>query len=246
MQWVAQGFLFVRGDTAIHRLDPRVRLLLSLTLFSIALINHSVIQLSIIIGIVICLICASKIFRRFTKAMVFTMVIALLAFGLKLLFNPSNPHQAVILGIRLFAIIASTSMFFLTSTPDELEQVMRWLKLPSDFVMVFVIAVRFVPVLLLDALQIMDAQRSRGLEFDKGNIVQRIRNAIPVMVPLIAVALNRSLDLAEAMDSRAYGASKKPSSLYRLKLRRNDYLTLVLILIGTSIGIYASLLIMIF
>ena len=246
MQWIAQGFLFVRGNTAIHRLDPRTRLVLSLVLFSIALISRSIIQLSVIIGIVLCIIYAARIFRRFTKSMIFTMVIALVAFGLNLLFNPSHPHDAIVFGMRLFAVIASTSLFFLTSTPDELEQVMRWMKLPSDFVMVFVIAVRFVPVLLLDALQIMDAQRSRGLEFDKGNIVQRIRNAIPVMVPLIAVALNRSLDLAEAMDSRAYGASRKPTSLYRLKLRRNDYLTLVIVVLGASIGIYASLRIMMF
>lgn len=240
MQWVAQGFLFVRGHTFIHKLDPRVRLLMSLTLFSVALLSHSIIELSIIILIVLTAVATAKIIKRFGKAMVFTAVIALIAFGLNLFFYPSSPHQAIVFGIRLFAVISSTSLFFLTSTPDELEHVMKWLRLPLDFVMVFVIAVRFVPVLLLDALQIMDAQRSRGLEFDKGNIFQRMRNVIPIMVPLIAVALNRSLDLAEAMDSRAYGATKKPTSLYHLRLGKKDYMMLVVLIAGAVIGFYAA------
>jgi energy-coupling factor transport system permease protein len=143
-------------------------------------------------------------------------------------------------------VISATSLFFLTSTPDELEQVMKWLKLPSDFVMIFVIAVRFVPVLLLDALQIMDAQRSRGLEFDKGNILQRLRNSIPILVPLIAVALNRSLDLAEAMDSRAYGATKSPTSLYHLSLHRFDALVLIVLTATAILGMYTALYVRLF
>jgi energy-coupling factor transport system permease protein len=188
----------------------------------------------------------AKIIKRFAKAMIFTAVIALIAFVLNLVFYPSSPHQAVVFGMRLFAVISSTSLFFLTSTPDELEHVMKWLRLPSDFVMVFVIAVRFVPVLLLDALQIMDAQRSRGLEFDKGNIFQRMRNVIPIMVPLIAVALNRSLDLAEAMDSRAYGASKRPTSLYHLKLKIADFATLAILFVSAAIGLYITLYVKLF
>jgi energy-coupling factor transport system permease protein len=240
MQWIAQGFLFVRGHTVIHRRDPRVRLLLSLTLFSIALLSHSIEELVVIILIVLSIVSIARIIKRFAKSMIFTAVIAVVAFLLNLFFYPSSPHQAVVFGLRLFAVIASTSLFFLTSTPDELEHVMKWLHLPTDFVMVFVIATRFVPVLLLDALQIMDAQRSRGLEFDKGNIFQRMRNVIPVMVPLIAVALNRSLDLAEAMDSRAYGATKKPTSLYHLQLKGPDYALLAILLVGAVIGLYTT------
>ncbi|MHB1868296.1 MAG: energy-coupling factor transporter transmembrane component T family protein [Nitrososphaerales archaeon] len=246
MQWVAQGFLFVRGHTVVHRLDPRVRLLMSLSLFSVALLSHSIEELSIIIAIVLTIAGIAKIIKRFAKSMLFTAVIALIAFALNLFFYPTSPHQAVVFGVRLFAVISSTSLFFLTSTPDELEHVMKWMRLPADFIMVFVIAVRFVPVLLLDALQIMDAQRSRGLEFDKGNIFQRMKNVIPVMVPLIAVALNRSLDLAEAMDSRAYGATKKPTSLYHLTLRRSDYAMLGIVLLGVVIGVYVSLYVKLF
>jgi energy-coupling factor transport system permease protein len=87
----------------------------------------------------------------------------------------------------------------------------------------------------------MDAQRSRGLEFDKGNIITRVRNTIPILVPLIAVAVNRSLDLAEAMDSRAYGATKRPTSLYVLKYKLSDILVTCIASLASIFGIYVAL-----
>jgi energy-coupling factor transport system permease protein len=246
MQWIASGFLFVRGTTVYHRLDPRVRLAISLSIFSVSLLSHSIIFLCSMVALTLGIVLVAKVIRRFAKSMVFTAIISLVAFGLNYYFTPQSPHLAVVFGIRLFAVISSTSLFFMTTTPDELEQVMKWMKLPADFIMIFVIAVRFVPVLMLDALQIMDAQRARGLEFDKGNFVKRLRNTIPVIIPLIAVALNRSLDLAEAMDSRAYGATKKPTSLYKLSLKTRDYATLLLLILGVILGLYVIFFLTIF
>jgi energy-coupling factor transport system permease protein len=95
---------------------------------------------------------------------------------------------------------------------------MKWFRLPRDIVFAFVTAVRFVPVLMMDALQIMDAQKSRGLELQKGNIFSRFKRFIPILIPLIVDAVLRSGDLAEAMESRAYGAVKKPTSLHKLEM----------------------------
>jgi len=213
---------------------------MSVALFVVALLSHSIMELSALLLIIFSVVGLARIFHRFAKAMIFSIVISFIAFVVNFLVAPSAPYVAVIFGLRLFAVISSTSLFFLTSTPDELEQVMKWLRLPSDFVMVFVIAVRFVPVLLLDAIQIVDAQKSRGLEFDKGSFVQRLRNSIPVVIPLIAVALNRSLDLAEAMDSRAYGANKNTTSLYHLKFSNGDIILIIAVICGMFIGLYAA------
>jgi energy-coupling factor transport system permease protein len=214
--------------------------MMSVSLFVVSIVSHSVIELVSLILIAVALAASARIVLRFGKSMLFTTVVSLIAFAVNLFLGHRTLVESVVFGLRLFAVISSTSIFFLTTTPDELEQVMKWMRLPNDFVMVFVIAVRFVPVLLLDALQIMDAQRSRGLEFDKGNIIQRFRNAIPVLVPLIAVALNRSIDLAEAMDSRAYGAVRKPTSLYILSLNTKDVASLVIIAIGAGFGLYLA------
>jgi energy-coupling factor transport system permease protein len=240
MQWVASGFLFVRGRSVLHRLDPRTRLFLSTTIFVTALLSQ-IEELVLLITITIGLVFLARIVKRFSKAMIFALVLSVVTFVLDLYVFPVGLIGAATYALRLFAVIASSSFFFLTTTPDELEQVMRWSRFPPDFVMVFVIAVRFVPVLLLDALQIMDAQRSRGLEFDKGGVFKRLRNTIPLLVPLVAVAVNRSLDLAEAMDSRAYGATKTPTSLYILKFKISDVMTLLLVTVGFGVGIYTAL-----
>ena len=240
MQWIASGFLFVRGRSFVHTLDPRARLFLTAAIFVLSLLSH-VIELVLLIAIIIVLTSTARIVRRFGKSMTFALILTIIAFLLDYFVWPLGLIGATTYALRLFAVIASGSLFFLTTTPDELEQVMKWFRLPSDFVMVFVIAVRFVPVLLLDALQIMDAQRSRGLEFESGGIIRRLRNTIPVLVPLIAVAVNRSLDLAEAMDSRAYGATKRPSSLYVLKYRSRDYVSTLIVGLTSSFGIYVAL-----
>ena len=69
----------------------------------------------------------------------------------------------------------------------------------------------------------MDAQKSRGLELERGNFLKRIRNYIPILIPLIVSAIRRSLELAEAMESRAWGATEKRTNLYVLRLKRTDY-----------------------
>jgi energy-coupling factor transport system permease protein len=243
MQWIASGFLFVRGRSWFHRLDPRSRLLLTATMFILALASR-VAELLVLIAVTVLLVTSARTLRRYSKSMAFAAGLSAFTFVLDFFILPQKPDpfaNALTYALRLFAVVSISSVYFLTTTPDELELVMKWLKFPSDFVMIFVIAVRFVPVLLLDAVQIMDAQRSRGLEFDKGGLLQRARNTIPLLVPLIAVAVNRSLDLAEAMDSRAYGAKKRPSSLYGLSYKWTDYLISVAVLALGAIGLYVAL-----
>jgi energy-coupling factor transport system permease protein len=124
--------------------------------------------------------------------------------------------------VRFVAIVVSTSLFFITTSPDELEQVMKTFRLPRDVVFAFVTAVRFIPVMMLDTIQIMDAQKSRGLELEKGNILRRVRNMIPILIPLVVNSVVRSGELAEAMESRAYGAVPKPTSLVQYQASTVD------------------------
>jgi energy-coupling factor transport system permease protein len=102
---------------------------------------------------------------------------------------------------------------------------------PYEIVFAFTTAVRFVPVLAEEAQTIMDAQKARGLELERGNFLKRIRNYIPILIPLIVSAIRRSLELAEAMESRAWGATKKRTNLYTLKMHKGD-IALIVITIG--------------
>jgi len=92
-----------------------------------------------------------------------------------------------------------------------------------------------------EAQTIMDAQKARGLELEKGGFLKRIRNYIPILIPLIVSAIRRSLELAEAMESRAWGATKNRTNLYELRLHRGDFILLAISLLILAIAIYLRL-----
>jgi energy-coupling factor transport system permease protein len=103
-------------------------------------------------------------------------------------------------------------------------------------------AVRLVPTIALEAQTIIDAQRSRGLEMERGNLIQRIRNYIPILIPLVVSAIRRSTELAEALESRAFGVTKDRESLVELRMKLSDYATVIIALTVLAIGIYVWLL----
>jgi energy-coupling factor transport system permease protein len=114
-------------------------------------------------------------------------------------------------------------------------------RVPYEFSFAFTTAVRFVPVLAEEAQTIMDAQKARGLELEKGGFMKRIRNYIPILIPLIVSAIRRSLELAEAMESRAWGAVKKRTNLYALKLHPGDAGMLVITIAILATAVYVWL-----
>ena len=221
MYWLSGGFLFRRVVSPFHKLDPRVKLLVSMEFFVLSLLVITVEEeLLILLGILI-VATVAKSLRRIGRTIAFSGIFAFIIFALDI-FSGFGPLRAILYSVRFLAIISSTSVFFVTTSPDELEQIMKWLRVPRDVVFAFVTAVRFIPVVMLDAFQIMDAQKSRGLEFEKGNILRRVRNLVPILIPLVVNSVIRSGELAEAMESRAYGSTPKPTSLYEMRLRWYD------------------------
>lgn len=237
MYWVSSGFIFRHMESPIHSLDPRSRLLFAVELFALALVADSPIEVSSVLLVALSLALTARVAKRLGKTMTFTAGFAIMILVINLLVGQPLLHS-IVLAIRFVAIVGSTSLFFLTTSPDELEYVMKWFRLHQDLVFAFVTAVRFVPVLMLDAIQIMDAQKARGLEMQKGNFIKRIRNFVPVLVPLVVTAVVRSGELAEAMESRAYGAVKKPTSLYSLHMRRRDWGAILISLLVSAVALY--------
>jgi energy-coupling factor transport system permease protein len=218
MMWLSSGFIFRKGASRYHRLDPRVKLLISALMFVTTLIVRSVFQLVIVLAFIVAVAAIATVLKRVARTMALTAMFSAIIFIINLIFT-KNLETSALYASRFVAIVVSTSLFFITTSPDELEQVMKMFRLPRDVVFAFVTAVRFIPVMMLDALQIMDAQKSRGLELEKGNLLRRVRNMIPILIPLVVNAVVRSGELAEAMESRAYGAVPRPTSLavYRAK-----------------------------
>jgi energy-coupling factor transport system permease protein len=231
MMWLSGGFIFRRGTSVYHRLDPRVKLLVSLLMFVTTLIVRSVYEIFIVLAFMLAVAAVATVIRRVARTMAFTGFFSAFIFLLNLFFT-RNLETSLLYAVRFVAIVVSTSLFFITTSPDELEQVMKTFRLPRDVVFAFVTAVRFIPVMMLDTIQIMDAQKSRGLELDKGNIFRRVRNMVPILIPLVVNSVVRSGELAEAMESRAYGSSPRPTSLYGMTLSPYDVSALALSILG--------------
>jgi energy-coupling factor transport system permease protein len=238
MNWMVGGFVFRRSDSPYHRIDPRVKLLISLLLFTASIVAPSIPDIVVIVAFILGLGAVAKILKRITRTAALTAAFALFIFVLNVLITRDIP-DSVLYAIRFIAIVVSTSLFFITTSPDELEQVMRTFRLPHDLVFAFVTAVRFVPVMFLDAVQIMDAQKSRGLEMQKGSFVARIRNLIPVLIPLVVNSVIRSGELAEAMESRGYGAVPKPTTLYGNHATNSDKAVALVSVLAFVLTLYA-------
>lgn len=237
MMWLSQGFVFRRGTSVYHRLDPRVKLLNSILMFATTLLVRSAYELALVIVFMTAVAAVATVLRRVARTMLLTGTFSVFIFVINYLVT-SNLESSALYAVRFVAIVVSTSLFFITTSPDELEQVMKTFRLPRDVVFAFVTAVRFIPVMMLDTLQIMDAQKSRGLELEKGNLVRRVRNMIPILIPLVVNSVVRSGELAEAMESRAYGAVAKPTSLVQYRARGADWGVAVAAVVIFSVTAY--------
>ncbi|HDJ66525.1 MAG TPA: energy-coupling factor transporter transmembrane protein EcfT [Nitrososphaeria archaeon] len=247
MATILQGLQFYPGDSLIHKLDPRAKLLISMSFLLITLIYVEVTVTTIIIVAEALLAAASGTIRRWIKTVYGSIPFILAVFLMNYLvrmFIPGQPPIHIILyesfaaAYRLIALLASFSIFFLTTTPEEIGMTLTKLKIPYMYVFAFISAIRFTPILAEELQTIMDSQRSRGLELDKGNPLTRLRRYIPILVPLIVNVLRRSYELAEAMEVKCFGASKKRTYLKELKLRPKDLIVIILTLISISISIY--------
>jgi energy-coupling factor transport system permease protein len=241
MYWLAGGFLFRRVVSPFHKLDARVKLAISISLFTLSLLASSVIAVGLILATVLAVGVIARSLARIGRTMAFSLLFGVFILAVNLLFG-IGLLRALVYALRFLAIISSTSLFFITTSPDELEQIMKWLHFPRDVVFAFVTAVRFIPVVMLDAFQIMDAQKARGLELEKGSILTRARNMVPILIPLVVNSVIRSGELAEAMESRAYGATPRPTSLYGMRLAWYDWTALLvtLALFVATVYIYHS------
>jgi energy-coupling factor transport system permease protein len=177
----------------------------------------------------------------FLAAFIFIVNIASNFFTSGYVLTAVAVETAAAMTLRFVVLVESFSVFFLTTSPDHLGLALEETRVPYEFAFAFTTAVRFVPVLAEEAQTIMDAQKARGLELEKGGFLKRIRNYVPVLIPLIVSAIRRSLELAEAMESRAWGATKKRTNLYALKLHRGDFALLAITIGVLAIAIYVRL-----
>ncbi len=239
---VFDGLKFRRVYSPIHNLDPRIKFIYVCAIFVIAIMFGELLPLIVLFIMQIPFVLLAGVKREWLRSMRGAVFLATIIFLTNFIFAylgarglGESLENAVAMTLRFIVLIESFSIFFLTTSPDHLGLALEQTRVPYEFTFAFTTAVRFVPVLAEEAQTIMDAQKARGLELERGNFLKRIRNYIPILIPLIVSAIRRSLELAEAMESRAWGATKNRTNLYELKMHKGDF-----VLIAITVGILAA------
>ncbi|MCW4019740.1 MAG: energy-coupling factor transporter transmembrane protein EcfT [Candidatus Bathyarchaeota archaeon] len=244
------GFKFRGVQSSIHRMDPRAKFIYVCVLFAAAVMFTQLIPLLILFLIPVSLVLIARVHKEWLRSMKGSVKFAVLVFTMHLLSSyfygeyeslDVIVETSFVLTFRFVVLIESFSVFFLTTSPDLLGLALEQSRVPYELCFAFTTAVRFVPVLAEEAQTIMDAQKARGLELEGGNFLKRIRNYIPILIPLIVNAIRRSLELAETMESRAWGANEKRTNLYVLKMGRKDICLILTSLLILAVSLYTSM-----
>ena len=247
---VFDGLKFRKVYSPIHNLDPRMKFVYVCVIFVVAILFNQLLVLLALFLMPIPFVLIAGVQKEWLRSLrgaaflasfIFIVNIASNYFTSGYVLAIIDIESAIAMTLRFVVLVESFSVFFLTTSPDHLGLALEQTHVPYEFAFAFTTAVRFVPVLAEEAQTIMDAQKARGLELEKGGFLKRIRNYIPILIPLIVSAIRRSLELAEAMESRAWGATKNRTNLYELKLHRGDFILLAISFLILAIAIYLRL-----
>ena len=251
------------GDSFLHRMDPRAKILCTMIFIcAIFLANNPWSYLVVTLFTALCISLSGVPFRLIVKAvkplwviLVFTLVIHLLTTPGTEIFRlgpvkitEEGVRNGVFMTLRLVFLIAFSSLLTYTTSPIVLTDGIEALLMPfrcfgvpaHELAMMMTIALRFIPTLLEETDRIMKAQSSRGADFTAGNIWQKAKSMVPLLVPLFISAFRRADDLATAMEARCYRGGEGRTKMHRLVYTGNDRIAFaaVLVVVVVLAGMY--------
>lgn len=251
------------GDSVIHRLDARVKIVATLLFIVELFIVDNFIGFIIAAGALAAVIVASKVpFSYIVRGLKPIFVILCFTFILNMFMvdgrvlvrigflkiTEEGVRLAVFMAVRLILLLLGSSMLTLCTRPlsltDGIERLLSPLKkigVPAhEIAMMMTIALRFIPTLLEETDKIMKAQQARGADFESGNIIQRAKSLVPILVPLFVSAFRIAQDLAMAMEARCYRGGEHRTRLQELKLKQLDYGAIVVMILFLAVIIAES------
>ncbi len=233
-----KAFEFLNQETFLHKLDPRTKMIITLSLTVPAIyIDSPLMQSLLFLCVIVPMIFLGRIVSKFKMGMEGLMPFVVLIIILNTYLIDFNSAFVVI--IRVVNLMGGFSILMQTTSPESFSHALVKMRIPYAYAASITIAFRFIPTLANDLEQIKDAQYSRGHAFSKKGILSQIKGLVPVLIPLIISSIRRALNLAEALESRAFGAVENRTELFELKIRGVDILMMILF-IGISVGIIYS------
>ncbi len=233
-------------ESPVHDLDPRLKIIITFIFIVSLFLIEKFAGYLIVIAFLAVAITLSKVPIKFViRGLRPILMIIIITFVINLLMTPGRVvfslgfikiteeglRQAGFMAIMLTLLIMGTSLLTLTTSPiiltDGIESLLKPFKrfgLPAhELEMMMTIALRFIPTLMEETEKIMKAQKSRGADFESGNIVSRARNLVPLLVPLFISAFRRADELAMAMEARCYRGGENRTRMRQMKIQRVDY-----------------------
>ena len=242
------------GNTLLHRLDPRTKLLFTVAYIVALFLAKQVVSYAILFVLLAVLIAVSKVgIRSNLRGMKPILIIVIITGLLNLFYTrgegaplvsfwiftiyPEGIWAAVFMVLRIAMLITCT--FLLTYGLEKLMGPLKTLHVPvHELSMMMSIALRFIPTLIEETDKIMSAQKARGADFDTGNLLQKAKALVPLLVPLFISAFRRADELAIAMECRCYHGGEGRTRLRQLKLKGIDIAALVFaVLLCVGIGV---------
>lgn len=235
------------GDSFLHKLDPRTKIVAVLIYMISLFVVNNFYGLLGMLGVSVAVVTISRIpLKYFFRGLKMIVFIVLLTVALQMFMTPGTIvwqwgilkitaegiKQAVFMGTRLVLLISITSILTLTTTPialtDGIEHLLKPFQrigIPAhELAMMMSIALRFIPTLVEETDKIMKAQAARGANFDSGNIIEKVKALVPLLVPLFLSAFQRADELAIAMEARCYHGGANRTRLKALQYTKCDLL----------------------
>lgn len=252
---------YYASDSAIHRLDPRVKILGTMAFVVMLFIINDIYSyafsiLALALVIAVSKVPSSFIFRGIKSILFIIFLTAILNVittkGTHILLQVGiikvtleGVYMAIKMVVRLIMLIIGSSLLTLTTTPiqltDGIESLLkpfRKIGVPSaEIAMMMSIALRFVPTLLDETDKIMKAQQARGADFETGGLKQKAQSLVPVLVPLFVSAFRRADELATAMEARCYHGGNNRTRMNKMVLKGRDYKASAIIVLYIAITV---------
>lgn len=251
---------YVKGDSFLHRLDPRTKLLMLLAIICSAMLTvNTALNLAIFI-VLLALAFSSGAFRHWVKMLwrmapiiliivVFDSLFSHVSSGpvlfstqqwiLRITVTPGSIVYAVTIGLRFLTIVGMSFLFIMTTQFEDLVAGLRKLHAPYLLALSLGLALRSITLLTADLKAITDAQRSRGLELDS-SLLRRADGMLSLAVPAIVCLIYRSRNVSSAMLCRGYGHTDRPTLYSRLRFTSGDWCVIAFLLIGVTALAYLN------
>lgn len=262
---MSQGIVigqYIPGQSVVHRLDPRLKVLTTVLFLITVFLANNWLSYAVLLGFALAAVLLSEVpLRFFANGLKPLLLLIVLTVFLQIFFTqgeqllyswgPVQIYQeglvnAAFIFLRFMLIIFMSTLLTLTTMPLEITDAIEYLLRPLTRINVPVyaialmlsIALRFVPTLMEEVQKIMNAQRARGMDFSEGSFIQRLKNVVPLLIPLFVSAFNRADDLAIAMESRGYQGGDHRTKYRQLHWAGKDSFVLIVYLLIFGLILY--------